>query len=218
MKSKIVKIISLYKKVQITESKFYVVFMKQLYYYFFFKKEIIAHQNTTIKGLKNISTNGLLNIGVQYVGFSHSRDITLLNISGKLVLNSGYSIGRGCRFDIAKNAIISFGKGGYTNVNTKFIIMHGLKVGDNCVISWDCQFLDEDFHNVYYDGMKSRPKEIIIGNNVWIGAGAKIYQGTRVADGSVIAANSVVRGQFLEKNVVIGGNPAKVIKTDVKWE
>jgi len=218
MRRKISKIISLYKKAQKTESNFYAVFLKQLYYYFFYRKNIIAHQNTTIKGVKNISTNGLLNIGVQYVGFSHSNDVTLLNIGGKLILKSGYSIGRGCRFDIAENAIVSFGKGGYTNVNTKFIIMHGIQVGDNCVISWDCQFLDEDFHKVYYDGRENKPKEIIIGNNVWIGAGAKIYQGTRVADGSVIAANAVVRGQFLEKNTIIGGNPAKVVKSSIKWE
>lgn len=218
MKRKIKKIISLYKETQQAESNFCVVFVKQLYYYFFYRKKIIAHQNTTIKGLKNISTNGLLNIGVQYVGFSHAKDVTLLNISGKLIFKSEYSIGRGCRFDIAEKAIISFGTGGYTNVDTKFIIMHGLQVGDNCVISWDCQFLDEDFHNVYYEGRINKSKAIIIGNNIWIGAGAKIYQGTRIADGCVVAANAMVRGQFLEKNTIIGGNPAKVIKTNIKWE
>lgn len=88
--------------------------------------------------------------------------------------------------------------------------MHGLTIGDNCAIAWDCQFLDENFHNITYKNKIQRPKEIKIGNNVWIGAGVKIYEGTFIADGCVISSNSIVRG-------IIGGNPSKVIKENVSW-
>ena len=54
---------------------------------------------------------------------------------------------------------------------------------------------------------------VIIGKNVWIGDKATILPGIIVGDGAIIAANSVVT-----KNVpaygVVGGNPAKLIKSN----
>ena len=59
-------------------------------------------------------------------------------------------------------------------------------------------------------------EDIIIEDNVWIGAHAIILKGTKIGTGSVIGAGSVVKGN-IEKNSVIAGNPHKVIKTrDIK--
>ena len=49
---------------------------------------------------------------------------------------------------------------------------------------------------------------IIIGNNVWIGDGAKILPGVIIGDGCVVAANAVVTKNILPYSIV-GGNPAK---------
>jgi acetyltransferase-like isoleucine patch superfamily enzyme len=171
-----------------------------------------------INGIENIETNGRLKIGLNYVGFIHKSDKTYLNINGKLSFKGDYSIGRGCRFDIGTNGIVSIGNGGYTNANTTFIIMHQLTIGDNCAISWDCQFLDEDFHEIFYDGKKNHDNSIIIGNNVWIGCGVKIYKGTVIPDNCVIASNSIIKDVFKEKNSLIAGNPAKIIKRNVQWK
>lgn len=60
-------------------------------------------------------------------------------------------------------------------------------------------------------GHPSSKGDVIIGNDVWIGEGAKIMSGVTIGDGAVIANNSHV-----VKNVapysVVGGNPAKHIK------
>lgn len=212
------KIIALYRKCKKVESVFVFSLIKHLNYKWFFSKNIFAHHCVRIKGVSNILSDYPLNIGMNYIGFSHKTDKTFLNIQGELKLSGPYSIGRGCRFDIAENAIVTIGKGGYINVNSTFIIMHGLTIGDNCVISWDCQFLDEDFHEIEYEGQKKSSNKIIIGNNVWIGCGVKIYKGTIIPDGTVIAADSVVRGRFIEKNCLIGGHPAKIIKERVNWK
>jgi len=53
---------------------------------------------------------------------------------------------------------------------------------------------------------------ITIGNNVWIGGNAVICPGIGIGDNSVIAAGSVVTKNF-PANVVVGGNPAKIIKS-----
>ncbi|MBL1385765.1 MAG: serine acetyltransferase [Colwellia sp.] len=50
-----------------------------------------------------------------------------------------------------------------------------------------------------------------IGNNVWIGPGAKIYGDIQISNRSVIGANSVVNKSFTE-NVTLAGVPAVVIK------
>lgn len=169
-------------------------------------------------GVKNITANGKLEIGTEYVGFTHKRDITYLNIRGKLKLAGPYSIGRGCRINIEKDGIVSIGQRGYINANTSLIIMHSLTIGNDCVISWNCQFLDEDFHEIRYEGRKESSPEIVLGNKVWVGCGVKIYKGTHIADGCVVAADSVVRGIFAQPNALIGGNPARVIKENISWE
>ena len=52
---------------------------------------------------------------------------------------------------------------------------------------------------------------INIGDNVWIGGGAIIFPGVNIGDNSVIGAGSIVVRDVLS-NVVVAGNPAKVIK------
>lgn len=52
---------------------------------------------------------------------------------------------------------------------------------------------------------------IIIGNNCWIGGHATINPGVKLGHNVVVASGAVVTKSFGD-NVVIGGNPAKVIK------
>lgn len=53
----------------------------------------------------------------------------------------------------------------------------------------------------------------MIGNNVEIGYGATIIGSIVIGDNTIIAANAVVVNSFPEGNVVIGGCPAKTIKS-----
>lgn len=53
--------------------------------------------------------------------------------------------------------------------------------------------------------------DVHIGNNVWIGAGAKIMPGVTIGDNTVIGAGSVVTKDIPE-NVVAYGVPCKVIR------
>lgn len=51
---------------------------------------------------------------------------------------------------------------------------------------------------------------VVIGRDVWIGAGAAVLMGSRIGEGAVIGANSVVRG-VLPAGVVAAGAPARRI-------
>lgn len=206
------------KLIEIKKSGTFIpIFLIRHWYYRLRGKNILCHHKVHIKGVKNIETCGPLLIGTAYVGFMHKSDKTFLTINGKLIVSSEYSIGRGCRLNIGPDAVCTFGSG-YVNANTTFIIMHGLTVGNNVVISWGCEFCDEDFHEIQFSGKKPKDPTIEIRDDVWIGSGVKILKGVKIGAGNVIAANSLVTKSFPESNVLIGGNPAKIIRQDINWK
>jgi acetyltransferase-like isoleucine patch superfamily enzyme len=186
-------------------------------YYKIKKKSLFIHQKTIIRGVENIHTKRLLKIGISYCGFLHEKDITVLNIQGKLNINGSVSIGRGCRFDIGENALIEIGNNSYINPFSLFIIQHGLYIGENCAISWNCQFLDEDFHTMEYEKKELPDNKIIIADHVWIGSNVSIYKGAFIGKNSIVASNSEVKDKFLEENVLIAGNPARIVKKNIRW-
>jgi acetyltransferase-like isoleucine patch superfamily enzyme len=66
---------------------------------------------------------------------------------------------------------------------------------------------EETLHN-----QKEKSDEIVIGNDVWIGARAVILHGARIGAGSIIGAASVVDFPVPPFSLV-AGNPARVIRT-----
>ena len=82
------------------------------------------------------------------------------------------------------------------------IVNPAAKIGYNCRI-----------HPGTNIGTKAGFKDKVpkIGNNVYIGPGAKIFGDIVIADGIAIGANSVVNKSFTEKNITIAGVPAQKI-------
>lgn len=70
-----------------------------------------------------------------------------------------------------------------------------------------------DIHSGVNIGQNIAPDDVpVLGNNVWIGPGAKIFGKIFIADNIAIGANSVVNRSFAEQNITIAGIPAKKIK------
>lgn len=61
------------------------------------------------------------------------------------------------------------------------------------------------------DKLPQNDADIVIEEDVWIGAGAIILSGVRIGRGSVIAAGSVV-SKNVECYSIVGGVPARIIK------
>ncbi|MEN9523131.1 MAG: hypothetical protein RL065_1508, partial [Bacteroidota bacterium] len=65
-----------------------------------------------------------------------------------------------------------------------------------------------------YDVKEKLPEndvDVVIENDVWIGANATILKGVTIATGSIIASGAVVTKSFPPYSI-IGGIPAKLIK------
>jgi acetyltransferase-like isoleucine patch superfamily enzyme len=55
-------------------------------------------------------------------------------------------------------------------------------------------------------------KPVVIGDRVWVGGGAIICPGVTIGEGSTVAAGAVVT-KDVPSYCVVGGNPARVLKT-----
>lgn len=92
-----------------------------------------------------------------------------------------------------------------------------IEIGDNTLIGGNVKILDNDFHPLEIEARNNDIKEKIIakpiriGKNCFIGCNSIILKGTELGEGCVVGAGAVVSGKF-EKNSIIVGNPAKVIK------
>jgi acetyltransferase-like isoleucine patch superfamily enzyme len=62
------------------------------------------------------------------------------------------------------------------------------------------------------DPRSGQAKEIIIHDNVWLGAGAIVLKGVEIGENTVIGAASVVT-KNIPANVIAAGNPCKVIRS-----
>lgn len=85
-----------------------------------------------------------------------------------------------------------------------------IKFGDNVKCGANTLITDGDWHP--NDSRSHEPREVLIGDNVWIGEGAKILKGVSIGQNSIIGAGSIVT-QNIPENVIAAGNPCKVIKT-----
>lgn len=89
---------------------------------------------------------------------------------------------------------------------------HEIVIGDSCMLANGVYITDSDWHGIY--NRVARPREetpVHIGNNVWLGDHATVLKGVSIGDNSIVAARAVVVGD-VPANVVVAGNPAKVVK------
>lgn len=114
-------------------------------------------------------------------------------------------------FDYGYN--ISVGENFYANFNCTFLDVSTIEIGDNCMFAPNVQLYTatHPLHPVKRNSGLEYAKPIKIGNNVWLGGGVIITPGVTLGDNVVVGAGSVVTKSFPD-NVVIAGNPARIIK------
>jgi acetyltransferase-like isoleucine patch superfamily enzyme len=78
--------------------------------------------------------------------------------------------------------------------------------------------MDDDHHELLSDPAKAKTfSTVTIKDHVWIGCNVTILKGTQIGNNCVVAAGSIVKGSFPD-NVLLAGNPAKIIKQNINWK
>lgn len=111
--------------------------------------------------------------------------------------------------DCGKN--ITIGKNVFFNSGCKFQDQGGIYIGDGVLIGHNVVIATLNHNMLVEKRANMIPKSVYIGKNVWVGSNATILPGVEIGDGAIIAAGAVVT-KNVEKNSVVGGNPAKYIK------
>lgn len=115
------------------------------------------------------------------------------------------------RFDYGYNTHV--GENFYANFDCTILDACEVRFGDHCMLAPGVQIYTatHPLNPTERNSGKEYAKPITFGNNVWIGGSAVINPGVRVGDNVVIASGAVVT-KDVPDNVVVGGNPAKIIK------
>jgi acetyltransferase-like isoleucine patch superfamily enzyme len=104
---------------------------------------------------------------------------------------------------------------------THFAAIEGtnITIGKDCLFSSDLHFSTGDSHSILnLEGARINPsQDIMIEDHVWIGTKVTCLKGVRVSENSVVAATTTLCKNYDTPNVIIGGVPGKVIKSDINW-
>ena len=108
---------------------------------------------------------------------------------------------------------IRVGRNVFINQNCTFYDVGGLDIADDVMIGPNVSIITAS-HPLEPSHRRAATigNPIVIEKNVWIAAGATIIGGVIVGENSVVAAGSVVTRR-VPPNVLVGGNPARVIRS-----
>lgn len=125
--------------------------------------------------------------------FCHKYKIPFVSIFMKLIIRIIYNCAIDCSTIIGKKTFLAYGGIGVV-IHKKSVIGSNVNIGQQVTIG----------------GKSGNPNLPVIGNNVFIGAGAKILGDVKIGDNVIIGANSVVIKDVLA-NTTVAGIPARVI-------
>ncbi len=151
--------------------------------------------------------------------------LTLIN-KGKFIIGANAKINSGKFYNIiggdtrsaiiiSKDALLEIGDN-FKLSNSNIYCKKNIKIGDNVMIGGGCKIWDSDFHSINYFNRcfgedKEVSAEILIEDNVFVGAHTIILKGVHIGKNSVIGAGSVV-SKNIPENEIWAGNPIQFIK------
>jgi acetyltransferase-like isoleucine patch superfamily enzyme len=94
-----------------------------------------------------------------------------------------------------------------------------LELGEDCMLAQHADLRNSDSHAIYdAQSVRINPaRDILVGQHVWIGLGARVFNGARIGDGAVIGALALVTGG-IPASTLAYGVPAVPRRTAIRWD
>lgn len=135
---------------------------------------------------------------------------------GAIIIEDGVHLHRDCVIQTGCSGSVRIGAETKIQLRCHFSSFKGaIIIGSGVQIAPNCSFFP--YNHVVDAGMPIRKQAlvtkgaIIVGDDVWIGAGAILLDGVKVGSGAVIGAGSVVASNVPE-NAIVAGVPAVLKK------
>lgn len=146
--------------------------------------------------------------------------MSMLIVKGKLIFKGKAHIGKASRVVVEKCGELVVGNNFAISASSYIYCYKRIVFGDNIQLSWNDLIMDSDSHSIYdINGSRiNEDKEIVLGNNIWVGCDCKILKGAVIPDNCVVGANSVVTNSSITPNTLVIGTPAKSVKKISGWK
>ncbi|MBO9701640.1 MAG: acyltransferase [Sporocytophaga sp.] len=123
---------------------------------------------------------------------------------------------------------VTIGDRVFIGEGTKIYCYDSVEIKDDVMISWGCTIIDTNAHSISFEERKNdvvawkkgyqfkdwsnvKFGKIVIERNCWIGFNSIVMKGVHLDENVIVGAGSVVTKSF-SKNLIVGGNPAQVVK------
>jgi acetyltransferase-like isoleucine patch superfamily enzyme len=113
---------------------------------------------------------------------------------------------------------LSIGDHSFVGHDCRFAVAASVRIGRHCLLAGGVSISDYDGHPVDPVLRRTEPpspeaiRPVVIGDDVWIGAQAIILKGVTIGERTIVGAGAVVT-KSVPSDVVIAGNPARVVKS-----
>jgi galactoside O-acetyltransferase len=155
---------------------------------------------------------------MRYANINLGKDVEIDSSStvNNVTIGDNVRIAKRCSVFGSPDNLLEIGADTYVGMNS---LLNGfaakLTIGSNVSIAQNVNIMVDSGPNASTVMQKIFPvdkRPVTIGNHVWIGTGSIIMPGVTLGDYCVVAANSFVNKSF-DPFTVIGGNPAKLLRT-----
>lgn len=139
--------------------------------------------------------------------------------NGQLIIHNDVEIAYNNTISVDRGAILEMGHF-YTGIGANIICKCRITIGNNVMLGRDVCLFDSDFHSIFDEKGKriNLDKEIIIEDNVWIGARSMVLKGSILREGTIVSANTMVMGETEAGRVFINRREKQSVGEHIIWE
>ncbi|MEL6679875.1 MAG: acyltransferase [Pseudomonadota bacterium] len=118
---------------------------------------------------------------------------------------------------VVKQGYLHIGKSCSIGSQTTLSAVSGIRIGDHAIIAGQCYFGGGRYKTavgagpMVEQGLETKGP-VILGNDVWVGAGVRVLDGVSVGDGAILGAGAVIT-KDVPPNTIMGGVPARSLGT-----